>query len=160
MNKELLNKIENFLNREENSSLIGKPASIQEIKNAEKMLNVKFNDQYIEFIKLFGGAYGGLTISAFNNGDLIGKSTVVDLTLKFRRIFEEEIFDFDGIEFEGESVEFLLKNSYVISDDGSGNPILMNEHGGIFIFLHDSGEVELLYNSLEELLIETYSKIS
>ncbi|EPY08598.1 SMI1 / KNR4 family protein [Paenibacillus alvei TS-15] len=160
MNKELLNKIENFLNREENCSLVGKPASIQEIKNAEKMLNVKFNDQYVQFIKLFGGAYGGLTISAFNNGDLIGKSTVVDLTLKFRMIFKEEIYDFNGIEFEGESVEFLLKNSYVISDDGSGNPILMNERGEIFIFLHDSGEVELLYYSLEELLIETYSKIS
>jgi SMI1 / KNR4 family (SUKH-1) len=157
MNKELLDKIENFLKREENSSLIGKPASIQEIKNAEKMLHVKFNDQYVQFIKLFGGAYGGLAISAFNNGDLIGKSTVIDLTLKFRKIFEEDIFDFNGMEFEGESVELLLKNSYVISDDGSGNPILMNEQGKLFIFLHDSGEVELLNNSLEELLIETYS---
>ena len=160
MNKELLNKIDNFLRKEENSSLIGKPASIKEINNAETFLNVKFNDQYIEFIKLFGGAYGGLAIRAFSNGDLIGKSTVVELTLKFRRIFEEAIFDFEDVEFEGKSIVFLLKNSYVNSDDGSGNPILMNENGKIFIFLHDSGEVEFLYNSLEELLFETYSNIS
>ncbi|WP_415576851.1 SMI1/KNR4 family protein [Escherichia coli] len=45
---------------------------------------------------------------------------------------------------------------YVISDDGGGNPIIMNTDGKIFVFLHDSYEMEFLYSSLEELLMKSF----
>lgn len=131
---------------EEYVELRGLPATSDQINEAQKLLNVQFNEQYINFIKRFGGAFAGISIHAFSNESLIGKATVVDLTLKFRDTY-------------GESVPRELRNSYVISDDGSGNPILMDMAGKITIYFHDSGESELLYNSLQELLASTILKI-
>ena len=135
MENELIKKIRAELGT--NNDLIGIPAT------HENLLNVKFNDQYLEFITLFGGAFGGINIHAFNNGSLIGKATVVDLALKFRQA-------------QGRNLNSALKNLYVISDDGSGNPILMNAQGNIFVFLHDSGDMEILSNSLEDLLSKSF----
>ncbi|WP_071884440.1 SMI1/KNR4 family protein [Cronobacter condimenti] len=84
--------------------LYGIPATDEEIANAEKELKIKFNEQYIEFIKWFGGAFGGIDIHAFNNGSLVGKATVVDLTQKFRKTYK----DLD---------KSVLNAFYVISDD-------------------------------------------
>ncbi|MEY9974776.1 hypothetical protein ABH966_005193 [Lysinibacillus sp. RC46] len=111
--------------------------------NAEQVLNVKFKEEYIQFIKIFGGACVGLNIHAFNNGSFIGKSTVVELTHWFKKGGEDMI-------------PHELKDAYVISNDGSGNPILMNSDGNIFIFWHDSWEVELLHNSLQEMLMKYF----
>ena len=55
--------------------LKGIPASSEEIKHAENILRIKFHDDYIEFIKKFGGASAGLDIHAFHNSTLIGKET-------------------------------------------------------------------------------------
>ncbi|MGR6057313.1 SMI1/KNR4 family protein [Escherichia coli] len=82
-------------------------------------------------------------IHAFNNGSLIGNATVIDLTKKFRETYSD--LDKD-----------ILNSFYAVSDDGSGNPILMNTDGEIFIFLHDSYEIEYLYSSLEELLMKSF----
>ena len=60
--------------------LNGIPASSEEIKHAENILRIKFHDDYIEFIKKFGGASAGLDIHAFHNSTLIGKETVIELT--------------------------------------------------------------------------------
>ncbi|MEK4425950.1 SMI1/KNR4 family protein [Solibacillus sp. FSL K6-1523] len=143
INEDLIGRIESFLNKIEFGGFRGKPATNEEILNAEQVLNVKFNVEYIQFIKLFGGACAGFDIHAFNNGSSLGKETVVELTQRFRRGGEDLIPQ-------------ELKDAYVISDDGSGNPILMNAEGKIFIFLHDSWEVELLYNSLQEMLMNYF----
>ena len=48
-----------------------------------------------------------------------------------------------------------MNKLYAISDDGSGNPILMDQQGHIFIYYHDSSEMEILYESLDRLFKET-----
>ncbi|EAE5922248.1 SMI1/KNR4 family protein [Listeria monocytogenes] len=141
---DVFEKLEEFY--KQHSGLKGQPATEEQIHEAEKILDVQFNKQYIHFIKQFGGAFGGISIHAFNNGSLIGKATVIDLTLKFRKIY-------------GETISKELSESYVVSDDGSGNPILMDTAGKITIYYHDSGESELLYDSLQELLTLTMQKI-
>ena len=143
MNEELLARVRDEITSDQDMVLYGIPASDEEIIQAEKVLNIKFNIQYIEFIKKCGGAFGGIAIHAFKNGSLVGKATVVDLTLKFREIYK----DLD---------KNILNLFYVISDDGGGNPIIMNTDGKIFVFLHDSYEMEFLYSSLEELLMKSF----
>lgn len=93
--------------------LKGIPASSEEIKHAENILGIKFHDDYIEFIKKFGGASAGLDIHAFNNSTLIGKETVIELTQGFQKLLELH--------------EQPMNKLYAISDDGSGNPILMDQ---------------------------------
>jgi len=143
MDASLIRRIESFLNKSEFEGLKGEPATDEDILNAEQVLNVKFNEEYIQFIKLFGGACAGFAIYAFINGSSMGKATVVELTHRFRKGGEDMIPQ-------------ELKEAYVISDDGSGNPVLMNKEGKIFIFWHDSWEVELLHNSLQEMLLEYF----
>lgn len=143
MNEQLLTRVRENLISDQDMVLYGIPATDEEIANAEEKLNIKFNEQYIEFIKLFGGAFGGIAIHAFINGSLVGKATVVDLTQKFRETYK----DLD---------ESVLNAFYVISDDGSGNPILMNSDGEIYIFTHDTYGMECLYSSLEALLIKSF----
>ncbi len=121
--------------------LKGIPASSEEIKHAENILGIKFHDDYIEFIKKFGGASVGLDIHAFNNSTLIGKETVIELTQGFQKLLELH--------------EQPMNKLYAISDDGSGNPILMDQQGHIFIYYHDSSEMEMLYESLDSLFKET-----
>ena len=68
--------------------LKGIPASSEEIKHAENILGIKFHDDYIEFIKKFGGVSAGLDIHAFHNSTLIGKETVIELTQGFQKLLE------------------------------------------------------------------------
>lgn len=83
-------------------------------------------------------------IHAFENGSLIGKETVTELTTGFR-----DCYDTSGLP--------ELQDAIVLSDDGSGNPILMNSQGQLYLYLHDEGEVELLAPSLEALLTASFS---
>jgi len=96
----------------------------------------------VEFIKLFGGAFGGIDIHAFQNGASIGKATVTEMTEKFWCVYADKIPE-------------ELVGAVVIADDGSGNPILINTTGEIYIYLHEEGETELLYDSLEALLTKS-----
>lgn len=141
MDKNLQKKITNFIMKD--CDLHGRPATDKEISEAELELGLKFNEQYANFIKLFGGAFGGIEIHAFNNGDLIGNETVTELTKEFRKTYSEHLTD-------------ELMQSCAISDDGAGNPILINQDGHIIIFLHETGEVQKMHNSLEELLLKAF----
>ncbi|WP_415576868.1 SMI1/KNR4 family protein, partial [Escherichia coli] len=58
MNEELLARVRDEITSDQDMVLYGIPASDEEIIQAEKVLNIKFNIQYIEFIKKFGGAFG------------------------------------------------------------------------------------------------------
>ncbi|MBI6888652.1 SMI1/KNR4 family protein [Pseudomonas putida] len=128
---------------ESDNSLRGRPATDNEIKDAEINLNIKFDTQYIDFIKIFGGAFCGIAIHAFDNGDMIGNETVTELTQRFRQYTT--------------NLSNELMNSYVISDDGAGNPILTSRTGHILIYFHDSGETEVLHTTFNDLLNQALS---
>ncbi len=111
-------------------NMIGKPASDEQIASAEKILGVKFSTDYIDFIKNFGKAYAGMMINALD-----GNENVVDCTKSLREEHPE------------------VKDTYVISDDGSGNPIMINTKGEVQIYYHDSdAEIETLASSLEQFI--------
>jgi len=139
-----MERLHTFLRREDNHSLVGNPASQEEIAAAEQQLNVRFHEDYVQFIQTFGGAYAGLAVHAFANGSSIGRESVVDLTLEFREQFSES------------HLADLLKTSYVISIDGSGDPIFINKDGNVLICYHDTGETKLLADSFEALIEENF----
>ena len=138
VNAKLIKKLKKFLLNEDNSEFVGKPATDEQIKEAETKMGVKFSDDYIEFIKLFGGAYAGIDIRAFENAESIGKESVIDFTLALRESHPK------------------VQDTYVISDDGSGNPIMINQNGEVAIFYHDTGESEILSSSLGEYIEEVF----
>ncbi|MFD0717635.1 SMI1/KNR4 family protein [Paenibacillus sp. GCM10027626] len=144
MNDALIERLKAFLHRENNSSLVGSPASQEEIVHAQQQLNVSFHDDYVHFIRTFGGAYAGLAVHAFSNGSSLGNETVVDLTLEFREQCRELPF------------AEVLRTSYVISIDGSGDPIIINQAGKVLIYHHDTGETKLLADSFEALIEECF----
>lgn len=146
MKDALMERLKIFLHREDNRTLVGIPASQEEIDKAQQRLNVNFHEDYVHFIKTFGGAYAGLAIHAFTNGSSLGNETVVDLTLGFREQFKELPFD------------EVLRTSYVISMDGSGDPIFLNQAGMVYICYHDTGEIKLLANSFEEMIEENFDE--
>lgn len=141
MNAELTEKLQQLFN--EHSGLLGKPASDEQIHSAQQTLGITFHPDYVEFIKRFGGSFAGIDIHAFENGSLIGKQSVTELTVDFRH-------GHDTCELPE------LQGAFVISGDGSGNPILMNSQGQLYLYLHDEGEVELLAPSLEALLTSSF----
>ncbi|MEC0090832.1 SMI1/KNR4 family protein [Paenibacillus macquariensis] len=144
MKDALMERLKSFLHREDNSTLIGIPASQEEIAEAQQRLNVSFHEDYVHFIRTFGGAYAGLAVYAFSNGSSLGKETVVDLTLGFREQFKELPF------------AEVLRTGYVISMDGFGDPIIINQAGKVFICYHDTGEFKLLADSFEALIEENF----
>ncbi|SMF85619.1 SMI1-KNR4 cell-wall [Paenibacillus uliginis N3/975] len=144
MKDALMERLKIFLHRENNRTLVGIPSSQEEIVKAEQRLNVNFHEDYIHFIKTFGGAYAGLAIHAFSNGSSLGNESVIDLTLGFRE------------QFKGLPFAEVLRTSYVISMDGSGDPIIINQAGKVFICYHDTGEIKLLADSFEEMIEENF----
>lgn len=144
MNDALIERVKTFLHQEDKSMLVGTPASEEEIATAEQQLKINFHEDYVQFIKTFGGAYAGLAIHAFSNGSSLGNETVVDLTLGFREQFKEHLF------------AEVLQTSYVISIDGSGDPIIINQAGKVFICYHDTGEFKQIANSFEELVEDNF----
>lgn len=144
MNDVLMKRLMAFLHRENNRTLVGIPASQEEIVKAQQRLEVNFHEDYVHFIRTFGGAYAGLAVHAFSNGSSLGNETVVDLTLEFREQFKEL------------PIAEVLRTSYVISLDGSGDPILIDQAGKVFICYHDTGEIKLLADSFEELIEENF----
>lgn len=144
MKDALMERLKIFLHREDNSTLVGIPASQEEIAKAQQRLNVNFHEDYVHFIRTFGGAYVGLAVYAFSNGSSLGNETVVDLTLGFREQFKEL------------PLAEVLRTSYVISMDGSGDPIIINQSGKVFICYHDTGEIKLVADSFEVLIEENF----
>ncbi|MCG7409498.1 SMI1/KNR4 family protein [Paenibacillus sp. ACRRX] len=144
MKNALMERLKLFLHREDHRTLVGMPASQEEIVKAQQRLNVIFHEDYVHFIKTFGGAYAGLAIHAFSNGSSLGNETVVDLTLEFREQCKELPF------------ADVLRTSYVISMDGSGDPIIINQAGKVCICYHDTGEIKLLADSFEEMIKENF----
>ncbi|TXI13346.1 MAG: SMI1/KNR4 family protein [Pedobacter sp.] len=144
MKPELIKRLNEFL--AQNPTLKGKPASEEEIKNAESKLGVKIHDDYKEFIQLFGGAYAGLAIHAFSNGSSIGNETVIELTTRSRELFNNN------------NVFPEINQCYVIADDGSGNPIAISANEEILLFDYDTEEKKVLSESFEKLIEDNFSE--
>ncbi|WP_028563665.1 SMI1/KNR4 family protein [Paenibacillus pinihumi] len=144
MKDALMERLKAFLQREDKSTLVGIPAGEEEIDKAHQQLNISFHEDYIQFIRTFGGAYAGLAVHAFSNGSSLGNETVVDLTLGFREQFRELPF------------AEVLQTGYVISMDGSGDPIMISQDGQVLICHHDTGEIKLLADSFESLIEDNF----
>ncbi|AWH18872.1 cell wall assembly protein [Stenotrophomonas sp. ZAC14D2_NAIMI4_7] len=123
----------------EHPDLLGRPATDLQIEAAQRTLSVVFDAQYVAYIKQFGGSFAGFEIHAFENGPMIGRETVTELTQWFRRSL-------------GEAVPIELRDALVISGDGGGNAILINSRGEIILHLHEENEIELLYPSLHDMI--------
>jgi hypothetical protein len=144
MKQEIVDRLNAFLQR--NPELRGQPASLEQIRNAEAELGVTLGADYREFIQTFGGAYAGLCIHAFSNGSAMGRETVVDLTRMGRRLLNHM-----GLFPE-------INSCYVISDDGSGNPIALCPNGEVWLFDHDTELKTRLAASLAQLIEEHFEE--
>lgn len=144
MNEALMERLQKFLLRQDRASLLGSPATQEEIAHAEQRLNVRFHEDYVSFIRMFGGAYAGLAVHAFSNASSIGNETIIDLTLNFREQCEELPF--------GDA----LRTSYVISIDGSGDPIIIDQTGNVLNCYLDTGKAQLLAESFEALIEDNF----
>lgn len=131
MKKDLIERLRRFLIAHD---MIGTPVSDEQVLRAEQELGVKFSSDYIDFIKNFGAAYAGMMINALD-----GNENVVDDTKSLREVHPE------------------VTDTYVISDDGSGNPIMINSKGEIEIYYHDSNaEIETIASSLEQYIEDNF----
>ncbi|MBP1990095.1 SMI1/KNR4 family protein [Paenibacillus eucommiae] len=136
MKLEIIEKIERELS-ELDGIFRGEPATDEEIAQAEQTLQVTFDSVYVDFIKRFGGSYYKLSIYAFKNSTMLEARTVTDLTLEFRN------GGWPGTE-----------DSYVISIDLAGNPIMIKPDGKVVTFDHDFGGTHIVAESFEALLTD------
>jgi hypothetical protein len=113
---------------------------IHEIKEAEKKLRLDFSPAYIEFIKKYGGAMicGDLVYGLRKQDDMdINTWSVVDKTNFYKH--KQKWPD--------------IEDWYIISDDGSGNPIGCKPDGSVWLSDHDAGfEQVKLADNFEEFL--------
>lgn len=146
MTQDLINRIENEMNPIPSINLRGISANDSQIIDAQNQLKIKFHDDYVIFIKNFGGAYVGLPIYAFENNEMMTNQTIVDLTMSFR----EDYID--------DKRSKILNESYVISFDGGGNPILIDSSGQVMIIYHDNDEYKVFASSFSEFIEKILDK--
>ncbi|WP_143305677.1 SMI1/KNR4 family protein [Chitinophaga vietnamensis] len=144
MKQELIARLSSFF--EKNPTLKGKPATAEQIDNAEKDLNVKMSEDYKDFIQHFGGAYAGIAVHAFVNGSSVGNETVVELTDRGRKLFNDaNLFP-------------EINDSIVIADDGSGNPIAIEPTGEVVLFDYDTEEKQVLSASFGQFIEDNFAE--
>lgn len=103
----------------------GEVQDIKEIMDAEKMLGLIFCDAYKKFLQKYGGAiFEGFFVYGLRKQRSMDDCywSVIDNT-----IFFKETQKWPGID-----------DWYIVSDDGSGNPIGINPKGEVWLSDHDS----------------------
>ncbi|MFW0737766.1 SMI1/KNR4 family protein [Flavobacterium sp. T12S277] len=140
MKQELIDKIKVILS--DDDLFAGKSVNEETIKNAETELNVKFDNDYAQFLSLFGGSYTGFPVYGFNNCEMLSEETVIDLTKDFRSNYLVD----NRCE--------LIQSSYVISVSGNGDPVFISPDNKVWIYYHDDDETEEVNKSFEELIEE------
>ncbi|MGY3778810.1 SMI1/KNR4 family protein [Isobaculum melis] len=100
----------------------------------ENLLKINLNNDLRLFFKIMNGGFIGIDIFCL-------EKCVIE-TLECRRNYTDKR-------------KKKLKNSIVISDDGTGNPILIKNTGTIYLFHHDDNTYEIIEQSLTS-LIEDY----
>jgi hypothetical protein len=115
------------------------PVSVEEIRAAERELGMTFSNDYVEFIRQYGGAQvGPQDIFGLRRAELMGTSwpTVTAATNSFKT--------WPGME-----------NKYVVSMDGAGNPIGIDSLGVVWISDHNAGyKVEQIAESFAGFVIK------
>ena len=136
----LVKRLETFLTENE---MLGTPATAEQIAEAENILNVKFPEDYVDFISRFGGTYAGIDIYAFESNS----ENVIKFTQDMRQSF-----------CNGDKREKEAQQSIAFADDGSGNPILINAKGEVVIFYHDSDEREVVAKNLGKFIEDNFEE--
>ena len=137
MTQDLLERIEGFLTR--NELYRGTPATEAQLHRAAEQLGVRFDDDYREFIRLFGGSYVGVPVYGFAS---IPDEDVVALTLDFRR------------SYAAADRWPIIQRSYVVAMTGSGDPVILDPAGKVRVYYHDNGSEEVIAASFAELLAQ------
>lgn len=133
--------------REEDPICFGIPVKDNQlIQEAQTILGLTFSASYIVFLKKFGGivydyiVYGLIPQPTEESGFL--NKSIIERTKFFK-----EHQKWPGIE-----------NWYIISDDGSGNPIGIDPDGKVWLSDHDAGFKHIkLADSFEEFLYKLHS---
>jgi hypothetical protein len=118
--------------------------SIDEIQSSFKKIGFVLPNAYQEYIQLFGGGHVGCyPIYGLRKSLSMGidKGSVLDITQQYK----------DDGWFSKE--RFNKENILVISSDFSGNPIILDEKGYVWLLDHDLGSTELLAENFEDFLI-------
>jgi hypothetical protein len=114
------------------------PTSEDEIADAAAAIGCSFHEDYLDFLRRFGGAMvGSLPVFGLRPAKVMGKQwSVVEETNWFRDQGWPGIAEW-----------------YVISEDGFGNPIGIAPDGRVMISDHDVGQVSVLATDFEDFLL-------
>ncbi|MGL4824972.1 MAG: SMI1/KNR4 family protein [Alphaproteobacteria bacterium] len=118
---------------------------LEEIREAEAELGLKFSEAYIQFLRAYGGGF-------FSSEPVYGlrktksmsdfSCNVIQVTLRYRSDYWPNI-----------------SNWHVISSDYSGDPTGIDPDGKVWVSYHDCGfEQVLLAEDFEEFLYKLYTE--
>lgn len=114
------------------------PVAYEEIDTASMAIDVRFPEDYREFIHRYGGAIvGPLSIIGLRKAPAMARSesSVIEVTRRFRQQRWQAV-----------------ENWLIISVDQAGNPIGFDNEGKIWINDHDAGVIEPIAGNFEEFL--------
>jgi hypothetical protein len=110
----------------------------EEIKKAERILELEFHPDYKKYLKRYGGG------SPFAL-DIYGLHPTGIMTSNFSVI--------TNTKFYRDQKWPNIQKWYIVSDDGRGNPIGIDPNGGVWLSDHDSGfEQVKIADTFEEFL--------
>lgn len=118
----------------------------EEIDQAASELRVPFTDDYVEFLRVFGGAMvGAYPIFGLRPVSVMGKRrwSVVAMTKLYRQHSVPGVDDW-----------------IVFSEDHAGNPVGFDAKGTVWTHDHDFGGITQLSDSFEHYLRERCLKIA
>ncbi|MFI8147071.1 SMI1/KNR4 family protein [Acinetobacter sp. ABJ_C5_2] len=144
MKSALLNRLNEFYKIK--PEMKGIPLTVNDINYVQTSLKIKLSDDYKLFISTYGGSYAGLGIYDLKNAEMLGEENVINLTNRGRKLLDDL------------KVDNYILESIVVSDDGAGNPIFINEKGKIYIYYIDNDEYKKLGNSLGEVIEENFNE--
>lgn len=118
----------------------------EEIEQAAAELGVPFTDDYVEFVREFGGAMvGAYPIFGLRPVSVMGKRrwSVVEITKLYRQRSVPGADDW-----------------VVFSEDHAGNPVGFDTNGAVWTHDHDFGGITQLSDSFEQYVRERCLKIA
>lgn len=120
--------------------MMASAVSDKEISAAASSIGCVFHPDYAEFLRRFGGAViGAYPIFGLRKPDVGGEPwSVVAATTRFR-----------AQKWPG------TEELYVISEDGSGNPIGVSANGNVLISYPNIPELKLIATDFEEFITRT-----
>jgi hypothetical protein len=111
-----------------------------EIETASSELGIAFNEDYIEFLTVFGGGIvGAYPIFGLRPVSVMGTArwSVLDVTNEYRQ----------------QTVPGV--NSWIVfSEDHAGNPVGMDSDGVVWTHDHDFGGISRLYDNFESYITD------